>query len=210
MANSNICPACGIKDDFSRLTSIISVRIIDADWPISICRTCGYTGIVPSPGQRRIRDANARWFGQITLGDAGGGIGDTKAQTVRHLIRPYLADRPVNCIADIGARRGEYLHEISADSPDARRVAIELVDDYQKELIKIGAEVIIGDIEGCSSMHFDADLIIFRHILEHLDDPATALKSLANKLSPTGIIYIDVPNALAIKPGRWNGATPKS
>lgn len=38
------------------------------------------------------------------------------------------------------------------------------------------------------------DLIILRHVLEHLHDPAGFLASLARRLSPEGLLYIEVPN----------------
>lgn len=41
-------------------------------------------------------------------------------------------------------------------------------------------------------VHFD--LIVIRHVVEHIENPQTILKSLASKLAPTGLLLLIVPN----------------
>ena len=38
------------------------------------------------------------------------------------------------------------------------------------------------------------DLILLRHVLEHVHDPIGFLQSLARRLTPGGVLYVEVPN----------------
>lgn len=38
------------------------------------------------------------------------------------------------------------------------------------------------------------DLVIFSHVLEHLDDPVSTIACAGNLLKPSGIIFVEVPN----------------
>ena len=51
----------------------------------------------------------------------------------------------------------------------------------------------ISDIHEKHDSFFD--IIIFRHVLEHLLDPKLAFKKLSNLLRKDGVIYMALPNA---------------
>jgi len=58
----------------------------------------------------------------------------------------------------------------------------------------------VDQIPACSSY----DLIILRHVLEHITNPADYLKQIKNLLSPQGKIYIEVPSIENVCDGGYN------
>ena len=67
----------------------------------------------------------------------------------------------------------------------------------------MGVKILTNDVDNeIDDMHHGSfDLIVMRHVLEHLENPVTALKKIVNLLSKDGILYIAVPNSL--KTGKY-------
>ena len=74
--------------------------------------------------------------------------------------------------------------------------AIEAVDKLSESIEARGGKV-IGKTVFDNYLDYKAsfDIIIFRHVLEHLLNPKAALKNLKNMLKEDGMIYLVVPNA---------------
>ena len=74
--------------------------------------------------------------------------------------------------------------------------AIEAVDRLAVSIQKRGGKVIGKTIfDDYVSYQERFDIIILRHVLEHLLNPKEALKTLRNMLPPEGLIYLALPNA---------------
>ncbi|MDZ7924978.1 MAG: class I SAM-dependent methyltransferase [Marinagarivorans sp.] len=93
-------------------------------------------------------------------------------------------------VLEIGAATGEFLniaakyghHVYGVElSSDARAVAKK---NYQIDLVENIDQLELG---------LDYDLIHLNHVLEHVPNPKALLTQLAKKISPTGIIVIEVP-----------------
>jgi SAM-dependent methyltransferase len=113
-------------------------------------------------------------------------------------------DRHGLAVLDIGARHGEALAFVAERVPGARLTAPELVESFHAHLRSIGAEVIAADLERPrpAALAGRFDLVIFRHTPEHLEQPLQALRNIAAALSPGGMVYIAVPNAMTGRPGQ--------
>jgi 2-polyprenyl-3-methyl-5-hydroxy-6-metoxy-1,4-benzoquinol methylase len=63
---------------------------------------------------------------------------------------------------------------------------------------QIGGDLISRDVDSDWQISSQGrfDLIIFRHVLEHLLDPLTALKKVQQALAPEGYVYIAVPDMM--------------
>lgn len=91
-------------------------------------------------------------------------------------------------LAQIGERLGGSVELIGVDfQPDVKRSA---------QLADRGVRLVEANIEGDLAPLRDRghDLIITCQTLEHLYDPASALKTIARKLAPNGLLLIETPN----------------
>jgi SAM-dependent methyltransferase len=81
--------------------------------------------------------------------------------------------------------------------------------DYDPDAVAFavskGLDIRLGGIEQFSAEHGNFDVIILSHVLEHVSDPASFLKSAANLLKPGGYIYIELPGYREISFARYRG-----
>lgn len=47
------------------------------------------------------------------------------------------------------------------------------------------------------------DLVVFSHVIEHLDEPIPALRELVRVLRPGGLLYVECPSEKSLRPGPW-------
>jgi 2-polyprenyl-3-methyl-5-hydroxy-6-metoxy-1,4-benzoquinol methylase len=93
---------------------------------------------------------------------------------------------------------GEALHILSrgakfvygtetADVTQLTKLVMNSFDSSRCEIATVGES---------KNQHFDFDLIISRHVLEHIpdSDKASYLNDLISRLNATGILYLEVPN----------------
>lgn len=110
-------------------------------------------------------------------------------ELVERLVREY--DVRGKHVVEIGSGKGDFLASIARAGdntgtgydptvpPDTRIDGVRLVQDYFRP----------GDrVE-------EYDLLVCRHVLEHLDDPAALLNSLSQAAPPGALYYFEVPAA---------------
>jgi 2-polyprenyl-3-methyl-5-hydroxy-6-metoxy-1,4-benzoquinol methylase len=92
-------------------------------------------------------------------------------------------------ILDFGCGTGGFL--LFARGVSSRVVGIEIESRLQLRFQKEGLDVFsnIDEVTG------DFDIITLFHVLEHVPDPVTLLKQLAEKLNKAGYLIVEVPNA---------------
>jgi len=92
-------------------------------------------------------------------------------------------------VLEIGCATGYFLFELR---PLVKSITgVELTVDYANYAKKKGIPV-MNSIEELPDSGFD--LIFMFHVLEHLSDPISSLKSIREKLKPGGKLIIEVPN----------------
>ena len=81
--------------------------------------------------------------------------------------------------------------------------------DYDPDAVDFatskGLDIRLGGIEQFSAERGQFDVIILSHVLEHVSDPASFLKSAADLLKPGGYIYIELPGYREISFARYRG-----
>jgi 2-polyprenyl-3-methyl-5-hydroxy-6-metoxy-1,4-benzoquinol methylase len=94
---------------------------------------------------------------------------------------------------DIGCGNGAFLRAFSECHPDWQLAGLELSERNRSaiEAIPGVTQLYIGSIEDVEDRF---DLIVLIHALEHIPDPARYLASLATKLTPNGLLLIEVPD----------------
>lgn len=161
---------------------------------IAICRDCGHIQVYPVFSEKEYEKINRNLFGTKYLaGEKQNKTGNTKKlQKMAKRISPYIKDK--NNILDVGA--GEAWAMDHFRKGGIKYYAIEAVDRLSRSIEKRGG-IVIGETIFSEYTKYKAsfEIIIFRHILEHMVNPRLALLNLRNLLHPNGFIYLAVPNA---------------
>jgi len=109
------------------------------------------------------------------------------------LTLPWSAD---GTVVDLGCGSGGFLEAWLGFRPEAIAIGLETAPEALERSRQRGVEVVEGELGGGlpDPLH-GAALYTLWHVLEHLDDPAAALKSIVKVIAPSGRIVVAVPNA---------------
>ncbi|UTG92336.1 class I SAM-dependent methyltransferase [Geobacter sulfurreducens] len=133
--------------------------------------------------------------------ETGFGVGGTTpADLARYeryyqLLKPYLAGRE-RCIVDVGCSKGGFLAFLRQKG-QSQVLGVELdpiCASYARS--NHGLDVLDGSANAIPLPDGKADILIYSHVLEHLDDPSRALAETRRVLTNDGIVFIEVPDAL--------------
>ncbi|MFN9805422.1 MAG: class I SAM-dependent methyltransferase [Betaproteobacteria bacterium] len=166
--------------------------------PVTCCAGCGLTYVDPIP----TREELARFYAERYRLE----YKQASQPAVRHIYRAgkvalgrlrvasLLAD-PGTRALDCGAGCGEFTYLMS--SRGYRMTGIEPNDGYREFARReYGVDLRAGTLDDVDFDSGEFDLITMFHVLEHVPDPAAALRRLGSWLRPGGHLYIEVPNAL--------------
>ena len=180
------CYLCGS----TRRTAVPGVVRDAPEMQIFECQDCGLVYLSSSA------HASAGLYEQGGMhGQAPVALDTWRKETYPDDLRRYgalqsvLANRDV---LDFGCGNGGFL-ELCL--PTARSIdGVELEQRARDDLLSQG-KVVFPNLESCLRQDKRYDLITLFHVLEHLPDPRSTLKSLASLLKPGGEIVIEVPHA---------------
>lgn len=183
------CPACG--GPLAPWQAVAAGEPADERrYPLERCRWCGsavtggeppgpelYESGVYAPGEPRAA-ALVRAIQRAVTG-----------QPVRALRRAGVA--PGARVLDAGAGRGRLVAALREAGFDARGI-----DPSARSVAQAIAPVEQATIEEHDDAELDA--VVLWHVLEHLGDPAAALRRIGGWLRPGGVLLVGVPN-----PASW-------
>ncbi|WP_250657353.1 class I SAM-dependent methyltransferase [Alkalimarinus coralli] len=190
-SQGEICLVCG-RANIEKLSPVFSRYQIKKIMYVGICRQCGHIQLSPLPTPKEVS-----FFNDIFLGRK---YTPNKAANKNHELKLKLLKERIGCLVkpgmkvlDIGAGEGWTMDYFQAQQCDY--FAIEAINELRLSLEERGAEVIGSSVyDDISEYHGTFDLIIFRHILEHLIEPKVALRQIEQLLSPKGMLYLALPN----------------
>jgi SAM-dependent methyltransferase len=96
---------------------------------------------------------------------------------------------------DVGSGMGWTLDWLRRLEPSLELSAVEASPRCRENLRQLGVEVLSLDIEGDWAPG-SYDLVVLRHVLEHLFDPIATLRKIAGRLAPGGVVYLAAPDML--------------
>lgn len=167
---------------------------------VSICKSCGLVFLNPRWSKDGYNYFYASEYDQYYRFDEDKATEkeQRKAQVVWERLEQYTPAHFASAL-DIGCGLGWCLHTIQQASPGTAIAGIEPSDTCSEHFVnEIGGELVARDVD--SDWHLANqerfDLIIFRHVLEHLLDPVTVLEKVAQTLSAEGVLYIAVPDMM--------------
>ncbi|MFH1085979.1 MAG: methyltransferase domain-containing protein, partial [Chloroflexota bacterium] len=110
----------------------------------------------------------------------------------------YLELAPGLTGLDCGTGMGFYLMVIAALVPEARLVGVDLepkvLRHAQEHVRAVGALVTRGDVQRLALADASVDRVLMSEVLEHLPDPAAALREAHRVLKPGGILAVTAPH----------------
>ena len=103
-------------------------------------------------------------------------------------------------VLDIGSSRGQFLEWCAGEFPGNAYFGIEKDASIAATEISPNVEVTVANLMNSKIDSFEKFNFIFcNHSLEHFDDAIESLRYIRELLTDEGILWIDVPNLLAIK-----------
>jgi 2-polyprenyl-3-methyl-5-hydroxy-6-metoxy-1,4-benzoquinol methylase len=104
---------------------------------------------------------------------------------------------PGATLLDVGAGRGRFV--AAAANAGYRASGIEPSDRGAGAARALGADVNQAGIEDAVMLPGSLDAVTLWHVLEHVDDPAAALRRIASWLRPGGTLLVGVPNLASVQ-----------
>lgn len=114
-------------------------------------------------------------------------------------VKSRVAHQTITSVLDAGCGSGYGLQYLKEERPDLALFGIEASPECCRILQdEVGATLLDSDIDGpwLTAHQGRFDLIILRHVVEHFLTPPTTLALLRTTLSPTGLLYIAVPDMM--------------
>lgn len=109
-----------------------------------------------------------------------------------------FSPKPPQDIIDIGTADGRMLDMIHQEYPNARCVGVE----YNQDLVNFGKtkfpalELIQGDIQSLDFPDYSFDVAIATAVIEHVPDPAKAMREAKKVLRSGGLLVLTAPDPL--------------
>lgn len=204
--SNNKCHICkGGLLEFEDFSSLFQVTSDCRPWNIGgHIATCEDCGTVQKPiTEKWFLDTQQIYLNYQIYSQGGGSEQSTFDQSTgarqsrsNTIVQWLVANHPLpetGKLLDIGCGNGAFLKTFGTHYPKWQMTGLEL-DSRNKQVIEAipGVDSLhIGNVE---SLIDRFDLIALVHALEHIPNPITFLKSLADHLNPGGFLLIEVPN----------------
>jgi SAM-dependent methyltransferase len=174
-------------------------NISGEQWRISRCPQCGLGWTEPLLREEEV----GRYYPPSYLGETEHQIGKYLAGTLQRSrswrketekVRLVESRVPGGRLLDVGCGDGKFLWALDPErwqraGVEQSGAAVELVKKHIP-----GINLLHGDVFHSGLQAEDFDVITFWHVLEHLADPARALRRAAELLSPEGVVIVSSPS----------------
>lgn len=194
------CPICNGRDLYRclhRKDQPFSIFLLDdggipeIDFKLDYCSTCNTVFSESGVLDYGYGELSDKIYQQYTLLDQSTrpfpSRDDYYVNSLAFLVQSLKFDHVRN-VLEIGSNRGDFLYLLKEKHPDLNVTGVE-----PSKLPFYGVNTI--NVPFDPSL-FDApfDLIIIRHVLEHIADPVAFLQQVCQCLKANGHVFIEVPN----------------
>lgn len=196
----DMCPICEAASPYLFCTAVDRLRSLPGEqWQVFRCRRCGFGWTEPLLQE----DEAGAYYPAAYLGEIERRIGEYLSGTLQKTrswreeaekVRLVESRVPGGILLDVGCGDGKFLWAL--DPARWQRVGVEQSGNAV-ELVKQrvpGINLIHGDIFNSGLQAESFDVVTFWHVLEHLADPARALRRAAELLRPGGVAIVSLPS----------------
>lgn len=163
-------------------------------WGVVVCDRCGLGRTFPMPEPSETTALYEGDYADESARKFGGGL-----ELGRRIFARRLAQRierrasPGARILDIGCGDGKLLLALAARG--FRCFGTELNPRVRETVpAESGVEVHVGDLESAHFADSSFQIVIIRHVLEHLRDPAATLREIRRIIDDRGSLLLAMPN----------------
>ena len=187
------CPLCHNND----YEILCKTRSFNISVNISICKACGFVYLNP-----RWTDDSYNQFYQKAYDDYAERNRNSHSEIKRYSViinridklMSFGKNKSIN-ILDIGAGMGNGLKTFKTKYKNSNLFAIEPSKEGQYNLKKHDIKNISNNADSnWEKTKNKFDIVVMRHVLEHLSHPEKILSKIYKTLSSQGCFYISVPN----------------
>lgn len=186
------CLVCGSEflEVLCRMSSLYCPNMFRR---VVICQDCGHIQVYPLFDEKEYAIINENFFDKKYLREESQNPDNVKKENKLVERLSFYIRKGLN-VLDIGAGEGwamDYFQENIC-----RYFIIEAVDRLAKAAEKRGATVIGKSLfDDYPDYEHSFDIVIFRHVLEHMLNPSEVLSKIKCFLNSDGLIYLTLPNA---------------
>jgi SAM-dependent methyltransferase len=117
-----------------------------------------------------------------------------RLRQVANLLRAFIPSRDTR-ILEVGCSNGRLLGYLKDDGYENVFGLDPAPENAESARTRYGVEVVTGSIFDPPVREHDYEFVIMLEVLEHIRDVQLAVGALRRLLSPTGLLYVDVPDA---------------
>ncbi len=180
----------------------VEYRCKPGEFDIVECTKCQHTYLHPIPPYDQIASIYPNTYYTVNKKSPlwlDGWFYEKKLAIDARKLRNSLREFNIRSIVDVGSGEITRLaHFRDAFGPEVEAIAFDL--QFSESIIADSKKYNINLFNGNVETNVDKlrdnghDLIVMRQLIEHLRDPRLAVKNLAQKLAPGGVMIIDTPN----------------
>lgn len=213
VATHALCPLCGAAEARPRFRSTDRLyRTTSKLFDVVECGACGTLYLSPPPSREELARAYPAgyWW---SAGNEGGLARKLEGLYRRAVLRDHLAfvtravGPPPARILDVGCGSGDLLAALGRRGYSCTGMDCSLPALAAASGQKIAA--LLGDYRAAPLRSESFGAVGMFHFLEHIPDPACALRFAHQVLRPSGRLIVQVPNAaswqMAALGARWSG-----
>jgi 2-polyprenyl-3-methyl-5-hydroxy-6-metoxy-1,4-benzoquinol methylase len=192
--NCNLCGSDEYKLLFKGRDRMISV---DAEYNVVECQKCGLIFLNPQPEEEELSPHYSSEYEPYIQNFFLKFITNIIAKIDARIFKRYLLSNAK--VLEIGCSSGEYLSALR-DETGWEVTGIDISDyalSFAQKMYNL--KVIKGNLIDIKFESAQFDLVIMRHVYEHLNNPDEILKEIKRILKPKGICFIVIPNADTIE-----------
>jgi len=200
------CHICNKNN--SQIIKLNGEALVDGQFGYSvhpvICKKCGLVYLSPRWSKKDYDVFYEYYYDELyrleTKPDYGieGVVKNMK--TIWDRIEPFVNKKETKNILDVGCGHGYGLKFLKDQIKDSEIFGIESSSECCKTLQskKVKAKLVTKDFDSNWTEKYKNkfDLVILRHVVEHMLDPVKTLKKLRNILKKDGLIYFATPDMM--------------
>lgn len=196
------CAICDSKD----LYTVTDKGQFGFTTNVCICKNCGMSFLNPRWNQATYLDFYTNHYDKYFRPDSTVEVDPKKAPGNYFPIMNRIKELHIPLkegfnLLDVGSGDGSKVIQMANEFKHINYYAIEPSEAYRKRIEERGIHFVSTDVNSDWDKDYKDtfDIIIMRHVLEHMLNPVEVLKKLRAVLKETGVVYIAVPDSLNIK-----------